>query len=145
MTTPANPDASPPTGAAEAALEWVQDGMKLGLGTGRAASAFVEALARRVAEGLRVTGIPTSEATGQLALLVRQIDDPHSLECTHGSLPSFVPSFPLPRSPRARPASIEVRGRRGSARRLAIRLRSAHEPSSDPAAVRRPGEVALLS
>jgi ribose 5-phosphate isomerase A len=41
--------------------------MKLGLGTGRAASAFVEALGVRVAEGLRVTGVPTSDATATLA------------------------------------------------------------------------------
>lgn len=54
-------------GAARAALEWVEGGMKLGLGTGRAASAFVEALGARVADGLRVTGVPTSEATAELA------------------------------------------------------------------------------
>ncbi|MBK7949061.1 MAG: ribose-5-phosphate isomerase RpiA [Deltaproteobacteria bacterium] len=53
--------------AAEAALDFVQDGMKLGLGTGRAAAAFVEALGARVAQGLRVTGVPTSEATAALA------------------------------------------------------------------------------
>ncbi len=53
--------------AANAALEWVREGMKLGLGTGRAASAFVRALGARVADGLPVTGVPTSEATGELA------------------------------------------------------------------------------
>ena len=58
---------SPPTAAAEAALEWVRDGMKLGLGTGRAASAFVQPLGGRVAEGLRITGVPTSDATAELA------------------------------------------------------------------------------
>ena len=52
---------------AEAALSWVEDGMLLGLGTGRAAAAFVEALGARVAAGLRVTGVPTSEATAALA------------------------------------------------------------------------------
>ena len=41
--------------------------MTLGLGTGRAASAFVEALGARVSEGLEITGVPTSEATEQLA------------------------------------------------------------------------------
>lgn len=56
-----------PTGSAQAALEWVEDGMTLGLGTGRAASAFVEALGARVAEGLSVVGVPTSDATGALA------------------------------------------------------------------------------
>ncbi len=60
-------DPSTPTGAAEAALDWVRDGMTLGLGTGRAAAAFVNALGARVADGLRVTGVPTSEATAKLA------------------------------------------------------------------------------
>ena len=62
-----SPDASTPTGAAEAALEWVRDGMALGLGTGRAAAAFVNALGARVADGLQITGVPTSEATAELA------------------------------------------------------------------------------
>ena len=53
--------------AAERALEFVADGAVLGLGTGRAATAFVRALGRRVAEGLRVRGVPTSEATRKLA------------------------------------------------------------------------------
>lgn len=56
-----------PIGSARAALEWVRDGMTLGLGTGRAASAFVEALGERVAEGLSIRGVPTSEATAELA------------------------------------------------------------------------------
>jgi len=63
----ASADASTPTGAAEAALEFVRDGMTLGLGTGRAAAAFVNALGARVADGLHVTGVPTSEATAELA------------------------------------------------------------------------------
>jgi ribose 5-phosphate isomerase A len=49
--------------AAAQALEQVQDGMKLGLGTGSTAKHFVELLGERVAGGLRVVGVPTSEAT----------------------------------------------------------------------------------
>ena len=49
--------------AAAQALEHVQDGMKLGLGTGSTAKHFVELLGQRVAGGLRVIGVPTSEAT----------------------------------------------------------------------------------
>jgi len=49
--------------AAARALEHVQDGMKLGLGTGSTARHFVELLGQRVAGGLRVVGVPTSEAT----------------------------------------------------------------------------------
>jgi ribose 5-phosphate isomerase A len=53
--------------AALKALEFVKDGMLLGLGTGSTATFFVKALAERVKEGLKVTGVPTSEATGKLA------------------------------------------------------------------------------
>jgi ribose 5-phosphate isomerase A len=49
--------------AAAQALEHVQDGMKLGLGTGSTAKHFVDLLGQRVAGGLRVIGVPTSEAT----------------------------------------------------------------------------------
>src|SRR5262245_25484790 len=41
--------------------------LRLGLGSGRAAAAFVRALGARVREGLRVQGVPTSEATAALA------------------------------------------------------------------------------
>ena len=53
--------------AAEAALSHVEDGMRLGLGTGSTAAHFVRGLGRRVAEGLRVTGVATSAATERLA------------------------------------------------------------------------------
>src|SRR6201998_3172876 len=45
------------------ALDEVQAGMKLGLGTGSTAKHFVELLGERVRAGLRVVGVPTSEAT----------------------------------------------------------------------------------
>ncbi len=43
------------------------DGVSIGLGSGRAAAAFVRALGARVRQGLRVRGVPTSEATAALA------------------------------------------------------------------------------
>src|SRR3569623_3120794 len=49
--------------AAARALEEVRDGMQLGLGTGSTAKHFVELLGERVAAGLKVIGVPTSEAT----------------------------------------------------------------------------------
>src|SRR3954466_2463724 len=49
--------------AAGRALEYVRDGMKLGLGTGSTAKHFVELLGERVRAGLNVIGVPTSEAT----------------------------------------------------------------------------------
>jgi ribose 5-phosphate isomerase A len=53
--------------AAIRAIEEVEDGMVLGLGTGSTAAFVVEALAQRVARGLRVVGIPTSERTASQA------------------------------------------------------------------------------
>ena len=53
--------------AGEAALAHVESGMRLGLGTGSTAEAFVRALGVRVAEGLQVIGVPTSERTHALA------------------------------------------------------------------------------
>lgn len=62
--------------AAAAALELVEPGMTLGLGTGSTAAIFVQLLAERVAQGLDIVGTPTSEATDRLArqLGVRVVD-----------------------------------------------------------------------
>ncbi len=49
--------------AAARAVEQVRDGMKLGLGTGSTAKHFVELLGERVQAGLKIVGVPTSEAT----------------------------------------------------------------------------------
>jgi ribose 5-phosphate isomerase A len=62
---------------AQAAIEPIEPGMIVGLGTGRAASRAVQALALRVATtGLRVTCVATSRATEALAtsLGLRLID-----------------------------------------------------------------------
>jgi ribose 5-phosphate isomerase A len=53
--------------AAERAVEFVESGMVLGLGTGSTAAFFVEALAARVGQGLSVIAIPTSERTAAQA------------------------------------------------------------------------------
>jgi ribose 5-phosphate isomerase A len=58
----------------ERALELVPNGSRIGLGSGRAAQAFVKALGERLRKGsLRVHGVPTSEETARLA---RQEDIP---------------------------------------------------------------------
>ena len=49
--------------AALRALEFVQDGTKLGLGTGTTAEAFLEVLGPRVRGGLNITAAATSERT----------------------------------------------------------------------------------
>jgi ribose 5-phosphate isomerase A len=53
--------------AANRAVEEVEDGMILGLGSGSTAAFAVEALGARVAKGLRIAGIPTSRTTAALA------------------------------------------------------------------------------
>ena len=52
--------------AAAAALEYVKGGMRLGIGTGSTAEEFVRLLADKVAGGLDVIGVPTSERTAKL-------------------------------------------------------------------------------
>ena len=47
--------------AAESAVAQVLDGMVVGLGTGSTAEFVLQALAARIREGLRITGVPTSE------------------------------------------------------------------------------------
>ncbi|MQW86304.1 ribose-5-phosphate isomerase RpiA [Sinorhizobium saheli] len=54
--------------AAEAALEYVENGMRLGIGTGSTAEEFVRLLAEKVASGFKITGVPTSERTARLCL-----------------------------------------------------------------------------
>lgn len=54
--------------AAEAALAYVEDGMRLGIGTGTTAEEFVRLLAEKVASGLVIHGVPTSERTARLCL-----------------------------------------------------------------------------
>ena len=49
------------------ALDYVQDGMKLGLGSGSTAEIFVEMLAPRVRGGEKLLCVPTSEKTASLA------------------------------------------------------------------------------
>jgi len=48
-------------------MEYVKNGMKLGLGTGSNAEAFLELLAPRVKAGLKIVGTPTSERTATKA------------------------------------------------------------------------------
>ncbi len=69
MTTARLPGPNPEDLArvAAAALRYVADGMLLGLGTGRAAEAFLHALGERVRAGLRVRGVPTSNRSAELA------------------------------------------------------------------------------
>ena len=54
--------------AAQRAVEFIQDGMNVGLGTGTTATLFIQELGKRVAnEGLRIRAIATSDASRDLA------------------------------------------------------------------------------
>jgi ribose 5-phosphate isomerase A len=53
--------------AAESAVTQVSSGMIVGLGTGTTGEFVLLALARRIREGLRITGVPTSEHTAARA------------------------------------------------------------------------------
>ena len=65
-----------------AALAEVKPGTVVGLGTGQAATAFIHALGKAVKERLRVTGVPTSGASADLArqLGIPLIEQPVSLD-----------------------------------------------------------------
>jgi ribose 5-phosphate isomerase A len=64
------------------ALAEVKPGAVVGLGTGQAATAFIHALGSAVKSGLRVTGVPTSEASATLArtLGIPLIAEPTTLD-----------------------------------------------------------------
>jgi ribose 5-phosphate isomerase A len=72
--------------AARAALDLVKDGMRLGLGTGSTAARFVAALGERVAKGLSVVCVPTSEATRtqaeRLSIPLTTLDETPQLDLT---------------------------------------------------------------
>jgi ribose 5-phosphate isomerase A len=63
--------------AAESAVTQVANGMVVGLGTGSTAEFVLQALAARIREGLRITGVPTSERT---AMRARELGIPLALD-----------------------------------------------------------------
>jgi len=72
--------------AAAKALEFVVDGMKLGLGSGSTAELFVEMLAPRIRGGQRLLCVPTSERTAEkarkLGVTLASLDDLAPLDLT---------------------------------------------------------------
>src|SRR3954452_23317084 len=85
--------------AAARALERVNDGMKLGLGTGSTARHFVELLGERVRAGLKVVGVPTSEATRadavRCGVALTTLDDVDRLDLTVDGADEIDPAFNL--------------------------------------------------
>jgi ribose 5-phosphate isomerase A len=86
--------------AARRAVDLVEDGMKLGLGTGSTAAWMVRALGERVkTEGLRLTCVPTSMRTAELArelgLTVVPLDEAGWLDMTIDGTDEFDANLTL--------------------------------------------------
>lgn len=88
-----------PVACALRALDYVRDGQTLGLGTGRAATAFVVELGRRVAEGLRVRGVATSNATAAVAqewsIPLLELDEAGTLDVTFDGADEVDPQLQM--------------------------------------------------
>ncbi|MGP8233726.1 MAG: ribose-5-phosphate isomerase RpiA [Methylovirgula sp.] len=85
--------------AAAKALELVEPGMRLGLGTGSTATHFVALLGERVAQGLQIVGVPTSERTRaqaqSLAIPLADFDTLQTLDLTVDGTDEFDPALRL--------------------------------------------------
>ena len=85
--------------AAARAVEWVEPGMKLGLGTGSTAKHFVDLLAERIRGGLDIVGVPTSEATRaqaqQLGVPLTTLDETPALDLTVDGADEIGPDLSL--------------------------------------------------
>src|SRR5437763_2798820 len=85
--------------AAARALEHVQDGMKLGLGTGSTARHFVDLLGEKVRTGMKVIGVPTSEATraqaAQCGIALTTLDEVDRLDLTVDGADEVDPALDL--------------------------------------------------
>ena len=84
---------------AERALDLIRDGNVVGLGSGRAAISFVDALGARVEAGLRVRGIPTSQATADLArrlqIPLASLDEVDAIDVTVDGADEVSPELDL--------------------------------------------------
>ena len=85
--------------AARVALSHVEDGMKLGIGTGSTAEEFVRLLAVRVSDGLKIVGVPTSERTAELCrdlgVPLATLDEEPALDLTIDGADEIGPGLSL--------------------------------------------------
>lgn len=85
--------------AGRAAAELVENGWRVGLGTGSTAEWAIRALGERVAQGLVIAGIPTSEASGRLAIEcgipLTTFDEVERLDITIDGADEVDPAFRL--------------------------------------------------
>lgn len=77
----------------------VADGARVGLGTGRAAAAFVDELGERVRQGLRIVGVATSDATARhaqaLGIPIIDLDEDVVLDLTVDGADEVAPNLDL--------------------------------------------------
>src|SRR5271163_4972063 len=96
MSTVTSPDDLKHAAAARA-LDYVEPGMRLGLGTGSTARHFVELLAARVHAGLDIVGVPTSEATRadaeRLGVPLATLDETPELDLTVDGADEIAPDL----------------------------------------------------
>lgn len=100
MTGELSPSDKAKFAAARCAVDFVETGMKVGLGTGSTAAFMVRSLGERVrAEGLRIQGVPTSTRTADLArevgIEVISLDDAGRLDLTIDGADEFDAAFNL--------------------------------------------------
>ena len=85
--------------AAARALDWVQSGMRLGLGTGSTARHLVDLLGEKVRSGFQVVGVPTSEATRlqaeQCGIPLTTLDETPELDLTIDGADEIGPDLSL--------------------------------------------------
>lgn len=85
--------------AGEAAAALVTDGMVVGLGTGSTVRFTIDALGRRVKDGLRIRGIPTSQASDdqarRLGIPLTTLDDVAVVDLTIDGADEFDPQLRL--------------------------------------------------
>ena len=81
------------------AIEFVKDGDVVGMGTGRAATAFIHALGSAVKGGLRVRGVPTSQVTAglatQLGIPLATLDEVGQIDVTFDGADEVDPHLDL--------------------------------------------------
>lgn len=85
--------------AAAAAVKLVRPGMRLGLGTGSTAAHFIDLLGAKVAEGLKVLCVPTSERTRSqaeaLSIPLTTFEEIAELDLTIDGADEFDPKLRL--------------------------------------------------
>lgn len=87
----------------ERALEMIQENTIVGLGSGRASTKFIELLGDKVKNGFKVQGVPTSQASDDLAVklgiplltLKEAIEDPRGIDITVDGADEVDPNLDL--------------------------------------------------